>query len=203
MAAREIGERQLLAITAVGFAVLLLVIGTFIVLGYRQYSGLEKKRETLRKDIQGYELVIARGPIVDKELEDSKAKFQECKEYLPSDENVQQMLRSMADICVASALESVDVKRDTALRPAALGARPPYEVIRYRCEFRGSFHQLAGFISQVENWREFKRFASIQSFSLEAANRGLVRDNGKQQHKATLTLEFYRYNEPPKAGAPG
>jgi Tfp pilus assembly protein PilO len=202
MAAREIGERQLLAITALVFAVVLVVVGTFIFLGYRQYSGLVVKREALRKEIQGHDEVIARGPKAVKDLEDSKAMFQECKEYLPADENVQQMLKSISDMCLESALDSVDIKWDSSARPAALGAaKQPYEAIRYKCEFRGSYHQLARFVSKIEDWKHFKRFASIQTFSLEAADRGLLRDSGKQRHKALLTLEVYRYNEPVKPPA--
>lgn len=204
MAAKEIGERQLLAITVVVFAVVLLVISTFVVLSYRRYSKLENDRAALRREIGQYDLVIAEGAAVEKELEESKTKFQECKEYLPSDENVQQLLKAVSEMCLESALESVNVSRDVAGPGPALGAKPPYEAVRYRYEFRGSFHQLSRFVSRVENWKHFRRFASIKAFNLEAADRGMTRDSGKQRHKATLTLEVYRYNEPPKpAGAPG
>jgi Tfp pilus assembly protein PilO len=200
MAAQEIGERQLLAITALVFAVVLLVVGTFIFLSYRQYSKLEKERQAFRQEIAGYDVIRARGPAAEKKLEESQADLRECEEYLPAEENVQQMLKSINDNCLESALESVNLKQDMVATPKAFGAvkKQLYETIRYRCEFRGNFHQLARFIGRVENWKHFKRFANIQSFNMQAANRGLTRDDNSQRHKITMTLEVYRYSEPPK-----
>jgi Tfp pilus assembly protein PilO len=86
-----------------------------------------------------------------------------------------------------------------ALRPGV--AKPQYDTVRYRAEFRGSFHQMARFISQIENWKQFKRFVNISAYSVEATSKGTAFDDNKQRHVIKMTLELYRYQEPAAAPA--
>ena len=203
MAAKEMGEKQIFAITIVLFVAALLVVTTFIFLSYRRMDKLNAETRQLARQYADYKVIADRQPKAEQDLRDCKARLEDCKQYLPNEENVQRMLDDLTKSCQSSDLESVEIKMDTApvtaLRPGAV--KPQYETIRYRAEFRGTFHQMAHFISQVENWKQFKRFVNISAYSVEAAAKGTTFDNSRQKHKIKMTLELYKYQEPAAAPA--
>lgn len=214
-AAKERGEKQLMGITLVVVGVGLLVVGTLLFVNYRQWSGLRAQTRKYKDDVAkpdpvtgkvigGYKYEIeVRGPEIEKELKASDARFEACRGYLPTDEDINRLLDDFAEKCVESGLKPVDIQKETItagrapLPGAQAVARPEYQTIRYKGEFRGSFHQLINFVGEVENWKRFRRFVSITGFSVEAANKGLTFDDKQQMHKIGMIFDLYKYQEPP------
>jgi Tfp pilus assembly protein PilO len=201
------GEKQIFGITVGAFAAVVLVVGVLIYFSYSRLNDFNDKAakyEAQRRDAQ------ATADKLDskrKEKKDIEERVADCNQYLPKDDDIERTLLSLSGKCSDAGLRSSTLKIETAQAQYRPGlAKLPYESIRYRGDFEGSFHQLAKFVSAVENWKTFKRFVSITTFGMEADAKGLGFDDGSQKHKIKMTLELYKYPEPTpaaEAGVPG
>jgi Tfp pilus assembly protein PilO len=204
VAAKEMGEKQIFGITIGAFAAVLLILGTLVYFSSSKLSTLNRdtdKFEAQRKEAQ---LVADTLEKRKKEKKETEERVAECSQYLPKEDEIERTLLSMSGTCTEAQLESTTLKIDTsATATRAGGPKIPYDTIRYRGEFEGTFHQLAKFVSAIENWKTFKRFVNITAFSMEASAKGLGFDDGTQKHKIKMTLELYKYPEPAPTPAPG
>ena len=199
--AKELGEKQLFIVTIVVFAVVLVGLGVFSYMSYRKYDTLTATNAQLDKEIDEFQKVIDKEPDLEKELKQSEDRFTAVQEYLPKDKDVRRLLDDFAQKCRDANLENLKMAPEvnrTAARGKKAGAGD-YETLRYKCEFGGSLHSLAKFVSLVENWKDFKRFVNITEFEIVAQSGGMAFDNDLQKHSIKLTLDLYKYNEPQKA----
>jgi len=201
--ANEMGEKQLFGITVAVAAVVLIFVGVLNFLSYRKYSSLQQEIEKFKKEIKAHDIVIGTRKRVKRDLEDATARFDAVKQYLPSDKEVRQLIGNFSKKCIESGLKNRKLKWVTvagaARRPGAR-QKKDYESIKYECEFLGTFHSLAKFVSKVEDWKHFKRFVSITKFKMTAAQKGLAFDTGVQNHEIKMTLELYKYQAAKPAG---
>ncbi len=205
MPGKETGEKQLFTITIIIVVVVLLAVGVIAFLSYRKYSGLTAKTEESRKAIKKYDDIIKDEKDLTKKIEDSEARFGRVEQYLPDEREVAKLINAFTSKCIEARLKIAKLEKaraTTALRRGQVAVQRDIEKINYDCKFKGTFHALAGFISKIEDWEHFKRFVSITKFNMKAADDGLAFDDGKQLHEITMTLELYKYKEPPKPVVP-
>ena len=207
MAAKEMGEKQIFGITVGVFAAILLVVGTLIYLSFSSLSRINTDSRNFERQEKDARKIADRKTEVTRTRNEIKDRVDDCLQYLPKADEVQRMLENLSAKSTDAGLGSTTIKIDVAPNLARPGAtKPVYETIRYKCEFLGSFHQLAKFVSGMENWKTFKRFVNITAFAMEADSKGLVFDDGAQKHLIKMTLELYKYPEPvaaPGMGVPG
>lgn len=207
--AREKSERQVFAITVAVIGAGILAIGALTLLSYNQLRKLDDEAASLRTQISQHRQVSARREAVEEEKAACEARFEDARKYLPSEKEVDLLLKDLDRVCKESRLRTHEIKQErSAEPPGRRGAKPSqYEAIGYKGDFRGSFHDLARFVSRVEDWTLFNRFVNIVSFEMKAAEKGLCSDKdspehpagSKQEHTVKMTLEFYKY-QPPAAG---
>jgi Tfp pilus assembly protein PilO len=204
VAAKEMGEKQIFIVTIVVFAAVLLVVGVLVYFSCDRLGKLNKDAEKYDAQRKEAQLVADTLEARKREKKETEERVAECNQYLPKDDEIERTLLSLSGKCNDAGLDSTTLKIDSASIVARPGqAKVPYDTIRYKGEFEGNFHQLAKFVSAVENWKTFKRFVNITAFSMEAGAKGLAFDDGNQKHKIKMTFELYKYPEPAPATAPG
>ncbi len=198
MPAKEMGEKQLFLITAIIAAVVLLGLGVFTFLRYRHLNAVNAEKETYDELIEKHDEVIKDKEDVETEIRNSKDRFNKVKQYLPDAREVATLIYAFGNKCIDSKLEilTLEEPRATTTRRRGTPIQKDIEKIKYDCEFKGTFHALASFISKIENWETFQRFVSITKFSVKAADDGLAFDDDVQKHEISMTLELYKYKEP-------
>jgi Tfp pilus assembly protein PilO len=192
------GEKQVFVVTIVVVSIVLVIVGTFTYLSYKNYCGLTDKKKVLDKKIDEHDLVIAEKPTKEAELNASRARFENVKRYLPDTKAVDTLLDAFSTKCIESKLKLHRLERVTqiATRRPGQGVKQDVEEIQFKGEFRGSYHSLAKFVSMVEDWEHFKRFVSITEFRMKAGEKGLAFDTGTQMHTVAMTFRLYKYEEP-------
>ena len=197
MAAKEVGEKQIFGITIGIFAVALLVVGVLIYLNYSRLSKLNADTADYHAKYKAAQTIADTLKAKEKEKKETQDRVDECNQYLPTDDDIERTMLSFASKSTDAGLKTDSLKMETArgaVRPGQTKA--PYETISYKGEFEGNCHQLAKFVSAIENWKTFKRFVSITTFSMKAASGGMAFDDGVQKHTIKMTLELYKYPEP-------
>jgi Tfp pilus assembly protein PilO len=202
VAAKETGEKQIFGITIGIFALVLVVVGLLVFLSARKLNEHNNNAEKYEAERKKAAEIAEQEKAVLQKKRDTEARAKECSQYLPKDDDVERTLLSLNDKCNEANLSSTTLKLDSSATQGRPGqVRAAHETIRYKGEFEGSFHQIAKFVSAVENWKTFNRFLSIAAFSMEADERGMTFDDGHQKHKVKMTLELYKYREPVAAAS--
>jgi len=195
------GEKQLFGITIAIVVLVLLVVGVFTFLGYRSFSRLIDERRSLDAKIAAHRMTIKKRQDLDSKMEGMKARFDNVKQYLPDEKEVEKLLNAFSDKCIEAKLEVVKLEKAKASggrrRRGAGAAKIQVEKLQFKGKFKGTFHSLAKFISMVEDWEHFKRFVSITEFKAQAAEMGMAFDSGAQLHEMDMVFELYMY-QPPK-----
>lgn len=198
MASRELGEKQVFAITVVIVGAVLAGVSVLAFLSYSSYSALVREKAEFDEKIEAHRVVMATREKIEAQIEASETNFSNVKQYLPTDGEVAQLLKALTDKCIEAKLVVARLQQTVqqAQRVKGQAQKTDAEKIIYKGEFSGSFHSAARFVGMVEDWVSFRRFVSITDLKIDAAQQGLVYDQGNQPHKITMTLEFYKYQEP-------
>jgi Tfp pilus assembly protein PilO len=186
-------------------ALLLVVVGVFTFLAWRERGRLVDEDTQLERKIKEHERVISREENLKARMDGMKLRFANVRQYLPDEKEVDKLINAFSDKCIEAKLEVVKLSKTRAQSSRRRGrgrggaGTQQVEKLQYQGKFTGTFHSMAKFVSMVEDWEHFKRFVSITDLKTKAAKDGMVFDSGAQQHDMTMTFELYMYKQPDRA----
>jgi Tfp pilus assembly protein PilO len=167
---------------------------------YFIYSPMEVERDqkaTTRRNLQGEvdnaKTTAARLPEFRREVERKEATLQALSRILPSQKEVDDLLRKVQQLAAESSLNVLRFKPE-ATKPQNFYAEWPISL-----ELDGSYHNLAYFFDRLSR---LSRIVNVSNLNVEAKKEPTIASTIKATCTAT-TFVFIEAPPPPPPGAPG
>lgn len=162
-------------------------LGTLI---YYQHEGMEKRRaevEVLKKSIEEDKKLLLGTPELVKKVIIQRETDVVVKEILSDEKDVTDLARTLNTFSQDSGFTLTGVKDGTR---QGRKSKEDFERVSYTLSFDADAFQLLNFLHKIES---HKRFVSVVSFKLQAANRSDYTDEAVPRHRVSLDLETYVY----------
>ena len=171
MAIPEAAERKAFALTIVGMSLLCAGLGTAAYFGYSRTQKMRAENAVLTQDVRDLKGKSDLLPVKRQKLEKAEGEKNKYEELLPTGkEQIEDLFDRLSTVATDTALEVV--KNARVNEQAVFGGRQPeqkpYKEIAFTFEFRGTFHELARFISLIENYKTLKRFIAVSNLKIKA-----------------------------------
>jgi len=151
------------------------------------------KIEELRNDVSAVQVeidtgrkLIAQTPALEKEVIIQRETDSVIAEILPSDEDINNFVRTLREFEEQSGVRIVEVKKKNLNVPA----QNDFDRVSYTLKFDADIFQLLTFTNQVDN---HPRFMTVPAFKLTAARRKADGDTEEPRHKVQMDVETYVY----------
>ena len=162
-------------------------LGTLI---YFQHEGIEKRRAeaaTLKRTIEEDKQLLQHTPELVKKVIIQRETDAVVKQMLSDEKDVTDLARTLNKFSEESGFNLSSVKDGTR---STRKSKDDFERVSYTLAFEADAFQLLTFLNKIES---HKRFMSVTSFKLQAANRNEYSQDSVPHHRVTLDLETYVY----------
>jgi len=188
-------EKLILVLVLVGSLIVALAAGTGVYLLKSRSNELADENAGLEARVTKARTKLNQLNALRAEREKAQARLEVAERILPSQEEIENLVDSLADFARESGVvitEAAPVRQSGYRNVGGAGKR--FEEADFDLDVEGDFFQFVRFVNLLEN---YKRFIRVDSFTVDAGK------NHEEPHSINLKFATFTYTDAPSSLSPG